>query len=1290
MTRPGSPVRAILAGLRAGLAQPRGADLSPLVPLVRQALAFIDRGDADDTGTAGDASELAFMLAALLEVGDEHFARQVFGLLFRLGVEGEVLAVMHLEKRPEDQATALLEVLRDEEKLLFANAFFRRPRPSRPKTARFCRDVIADVVERVPDELLILLELLANRHEYPALPLRNALVRGRLGMWLHRLLEMDLSAEQIRFLARVIGRLREPSLIERLAARLDAMDEVSAETVCRALAETPGVDPAVAAAPLAALFAVPEPSLTAAALAALGRCDPARAGEAAAGLLAAAPQRAGELAPFLAALSHAAFAQVLRALPATPRAQALAAVYAVLAAAVPRTMAKAARATCSAAGIDRALVRELAADLTARGREAARPLPPKPPLPEPVTVAEEPGGFWRRVKSLAGNADAAPPANDKAEALSRILCAGGAAQELQAQWLELDGATVADIAVSRSVFRESGFAGTRFANASFTDCQFTDVRFEEARFSGVTFRGCRFHNCRFSGSVLENVTFEQCKLNLCAFAGVNGENVSCEAVTASECDFFNAALGGLSLARCEFRAVSLVRAVLQRFSGRGAVFSDCLFEMAVFAETDLYGVRTRGCYFAGSRFSGATDEPDILGAMAKDAAGGLAETESLRPLPPALAQKAGLRLIAACCDAALFSRDVARRWRAFLANNKRRLSWARRRYGRKGAFFCDMLPLLIEAPRAREATGARPAPGARIAGFHPDLATMRHSADYWGDSPEETAKPPSATPPIPIASVCAVGATGSVAQSDDSVLDVLVCLEDTAATRPDLPAFREKLETIRQQALAVAGLALRFSCVSVADLRRNIFGPAEETGCEAALGRLRKEHCCRTAVVLAGKKPAWWCVAPCADQVAYTRTLAGIARTEPEIAADMIDWGGVRVLPGDASGDAALWLLMDAAADPFKGLVTLGLLEKHAAAPAGTEPLCETLKRSICANQGGFWRCDPYALLFREVTRHYRTGGQPGAAEVLRQAFLQKTGFDPCEEYTAPDGDTLLDHYFPYAPPTAGVCPPPPKREPEGDADSFAAAAALAQAITVSLQRACARLAKRDPNQAGGGDDERGRAMLTRRIAACFGQKVGKILRQPFVRPGYRLFGALEIGYEAISPKEKSFVLRGEGKGAHGARACETVRQDASLPRLCAWMAANAFHRPGMPLRGVSLPAPLVLADVDALLAAVCAQFPVRETFDPPPALVLAPPRVSAALIVANLLTPREQRRTLQADVLYATTWGELFHLERATDMEMLNYEPERFLSLATGLEPTQGLRLAVHTPAGSHCPAGQ
>uniref|UniRef100_I2Q1H5 Adenylate cyclase n=1 Tax=Desulfovibrio sp. U5L TaxID=596152 RepID=I2Q1H5_9BACT len=1287
MTRPGSPARAIMRTLRTGLSQPPGSDLSPLVPLARQALAFIDRGAVNDPATAGEASELAFLLAALLEAGDEGFARQAFGLFFRLGVEGEVLAVIHLEKLPEDQAVAILSGLGDEEKLLFVNAFFRRERPARPKTAAFGLGVLSDVVERTPDELLILLDLLANRHEYPALPVRNALVRGRLGMWLHRLLRMDLSAEQTRYMARVVGRLREPVLVEGLVERLGNLDEISAEMVCRALAETPGIDPAVAAGPVAALLATPEPSLAGAALTALARCDPSRAAEAAAGLLAGDPGRTDELAPLLAGLSLAAFGQALRGLPPQPRKKALGAVYAVLAAAQPQAMEGAARAVARTGVAPAPLTEALLADLAVRAKAALRPFPPRPALPGPAAPREDPKGLWKRVKSLVptpGGGD------EKAEALRRQLAAGEEIHKRQILWTPLGGEAITDAVFSKCVFRAVGLAQSTLTGVTFTDCQFSDVSFEQSRLTRVTFQGCRFANCRFSRTVLDGVRLADCELRLCGFESATGNDVAFASVDVVECDFFSAALSGLSLSQCRFRAVSLVRAVLHGFSSQGALFSDCLFEMATFPRARFSGLRTEGCYFAGSRFSGATEEPDILGAMAKDDALAMAEAVPDIPLPAALADGPGLRLVAACCDAMLFSRDIRRRRLALLANNKRRLAWARRRLGEAGAAFLDMLPGLVGLGLVRDGSGTRPAPAARIAGFAPDLPTLRHLVRHFG-------RPATAFPTVParalaVEAVYTIGSVGTVAQTSDSDLDVWICLKDGEAAHPDLPAFKDKLETISRFAETEGGLEIHFFCMTVQDVRDNVFGYSEDEGYGSAQGCLLKEEFYRTALVVAGRKPAWWCVPARIGQEAYAKALSGIGRAEPEVAADCLDFGPVSAIAGDEYFGASLWMIVKSLTSPFKSIIKFGLLEKYAEHPGEPELLCDTLKDFVFANQGGLWRCDPYALLFREVSRHYQERKQSGAVELLRQAFLQKTGFDPCEEYATRSGETILDHFFPYAPPAAGACPPPPRRDSQADEDGFAQAVALGDVITSYFLRAYERLKARSQElSSGGGLTERDQTMLSRRIAASFGRRVGKIMRMPFIRPGRDLFASLEIAFEEISPREKGFVIRGESAGAdRKARKRETVRQEGSLPRLAGWLTANELYRPGLHLQAATLPAPLTLPDVAGVLGAVHNVFPVRETFAPPLSLGLLPERVTAALFVVNLLVPREERRTVSVDVLYATTWGELFHLERTAGLDVFDASPSLFLSESLGLALAPDLRLEVYAPARSQCQAGR
>ncbi|MFP5260258.1 MAG: class I adenylate cyclase [Acidobacteriota bacterium] len=1289
MTRPASPAQAIMRTLRSGLSLPPSSDITPLLPLARQALAFIDRGAVDDPATAAEASELAFLLAALLDAGDDDFARQAFPLLFRLGVEGEVLAVTHLGGVPEEQALVLLASLGDEEKLLFANAFFRRPRAERPKTAAMCLEFVADVVERTPDELLILLDLLANRHEYPALPLRNALIRGRLGMWLARLLQMDLSAEQTRYMARVAGRLREPDLVEKLATRLGNVDEVTAEIICRALAETPGLA-ATAADPVQALLETTEPSLTAAALAALARSDETRAATAVAGLAAADPGRIPELVSALAGMSLAAFSQTLRSLPPEPRRAALVAVYAILAAAQPEAAQAAVRALAKAGAGTPELLRLLAEDLAGRSRAAARPFPKRASLAGQAAAPETSKGLWGRVKTLV-SAQPNGQSGDVPENLRReMLEPGHDISGRQLLWLNFDAFNVAGVTFSRCVFKASSFVQATMIGTTFTGVQFTDVNFERARLEGVAFRQCRFLNCRFAEAVWEQVRFLDCEIRLCLFGGLTGRDVSLTGVDALECDFFSAALANLHLTRCRFRAVSLVRAVLHELSCIGVLFSDCLFEMAVLPQTSLASVRTEGCYFAGSRFAGSTDEPDILGAMAKDEALALRDAAGTGPpLPAALADGAGLRLLAWVCDAVFSSRDIRRRRLSLLASNKRRLAWARRRLGEAGAGFLEMLPGLIEAGLVRDETGIRSAPAARIVGFSPNLAAGQLLAAHFGDQIVSALAPkPEA---LAVEAVYTIGSIGTVAQTDDSDLDIWVCLAQSSATRPELADFQDKLDAISRQAARDFGLEIHFFQMSVSDIRDNIFGYSEDEGYGSAQGCLLKEEFYRTALVVAGKKPAWWCVPPGIGQEAYAKVVAAMGRFTPEVAADSLDFGPVRAIAGDEFLGASLWMIVKSLTSPFKSIIKFGLLGKYAAHEADPELLCETLKAFLFANQGGLWRCDPYALLYQEVSRHFHSLGQKGAVELLRQAFLQKTGFDPCDEYASPTGETILDHFFPYAPSSLSVCPQPPRKAGQVEAEGFAQAMALCDAISSYFLKSYERLKARSAARlSGGGLTERDQTMLSRRIAASFGQRVGKVMRLPFLRPGRQLFGSLEIGVNKGELKDTIFLARGEpAPGAdRKARQRETLRQESSVVRLAAWLVINELYRKGMHLQASSLPAPLTLPDFTGCINAICDTFPVRETFNPPLSWGLSGERVTAALLVVNMLASREERGLASVDTLYATSWGELFHLERSIRLEPLAESPRDYLTESLGLTLDPDARIEVYAPAKSQCQA--
>lgn len=1285
MSRTAPPARELLRALRTGLSRSRReTDPAPLLLLARQALTFIEQDDPAHPDTAAGAAELAYLLASLLANHPGDLAGQGLGLLFRLGVVGEILATAMMLSVPEDRALALAEGLTDEDKLLFANAFFRRPRPDRPLVGELCQKIVADAAEQTPDDLLVLLDLLASRREYPPLPLRNLLVRGRLGIWLQRLLLLPLSADEARYLAGIIGRLRDPALAERLAAGIGDMDAVTAEIVCRTLAEIPGLGAWAATTPLEALLADADPLLAMAALAALARCDATRAAKKVAALAETMPGRIPELAPALAGLSQAGLRLLLQTLPPRLQPPTVRALYGVLATAQPERLDAAARAVIPAAAPDGPIAEALQNDLAVRQARVA------PPGRGQATVVPDSAG---PIRFLTMEPQDEGHGTAETEDIRQELAAGASLSDRTLTGIVPGDFPLAGLTLRGCRLQGVGLGGVTLRECVFKETLFSHVDWSRTRCDRVLFRNCRFDTCRFAGADLQHVHFIGCRLRFCTFAAVTGRQIVLQDGEAEACDFDQSNISGLAVTRVWLRGVNLTRMVVNGFTCQGTTFTDCILEAAVLTAIDFSGVATEGCYCAGLRLDGTTDAPELLEAADQTESLRLEEAAPELPVPEILAGGPGLELVREMLDAAFGARDIRRRWLALLANNTRRIALSKARLGKRGGLFLDLLPELVTTAAMRDATGIHPAPAGRIDGYSPLLPAGRLLAGYFG---KHGATPPVRGEPVRIEALYAIGSVGTVAQTTSSDLDVWVCLAPGEPAAPPAPAFQEKLDAIRQVAGQEYGLDVNFFCMTAQDIRDNIFGFSEDEGQGSAQGCLLKEEFYRTVLVLAGRKPAWWCAAPGATPEEYGRTLDAMARTQPAIAADSLDCGSISALSGDAFFGASLWMIVKSLTSPFKSILKFGLLEKYAEKAARPELLCETLKASLVEGQSGMWRCDPYALLFAEVSRFYVRRKEAEALTLLRQAFQQKTGFDPWGEYTSRSGAAMLDRFFPYAPQPPGTCPPQIQlqQQEEEKPVGFPQVLALGDAITKYFLHVYKRLWQRAaelPRQ--GGLTERDYTMLSHRITASFGRQTDKVMRLPFIRPGRDIFLSLEIDYEERASGQGVFAIRGQtgsDSRKEGTETWDAVRSDASLVRLAGWLAANELYRPGTAVRAVVLPAPLALSDVRGLCDAVHATFPIRETFAPPLSWGLAPKSITAALVVLNLGTPREERDVARAEILYATSWGELLHMGTPRGTPLLESNVPAFLAGNLKLPLARGIRIEAFAPARSQCRAAR
>lgn len=161
--------------------------------------------------------------------------------------------------------------------------------------------------------------------------------------------------------------------------------------------------------------------------------------------------------------------------------------------------------------------------------------------------------------------------------------------------LSFDGATLANLDLTRCTFQDCSFEGARVGESRFQACRFARCSFRDA-----TIEHCRFDAaeerdaCVFAFSRLDEARFTDCNLNLTRL----------EKSTAVEAQFERVSATGLLF------DASIRRRIAGKRMGGGVSFRDCKLLYARFAEADLAGAIFTGSDLRDAGFRKA----DLTGA----------------------------------------------------------------------------------------------------------------------------------------------------------------------------------------------------------------------------------------------------------------------------------------------------------------------------------------------------------------------------------------------------------------------------------------------------------------------------------------------------------------------------------------------------------------------------------------------------------------------------------------------------------------------------------------------------
>jgi adenylate cyclase class 1 len=821
-----------------------------------------------------------------------------------------------------------------------------------------------------------------------------------------------------------------------------------------------------------------------------------------------------------------------------------------------------------------------------------------------------------------------------------------------------------DCTVDCVEFREVRFTSAEFAATRFTDCVFTDCVFTGALFSGCSFEGCRFRTSVFSEAALRDCRMTGSDFTVCTLAGAGLHGCTALSSRFEACDFsFSELIGD------DFRGVELRKTCLHAMYVRDCVLLSMELPGSPVTRSIIKNSDAGHPQFLANRIRQMT-----LFAREAEKNAGREKGET----DPFQAQKA----------LSAWSRELTfmRRERRMLDSNRQRMHRAMDSLSRDQQTFLRLLPMLLDSDLFERRFNFGNIPSCRVWGYAPGLTDLELARERLGMEPE-----PDPSPEVRILAVYAMGSLGTVAQTSSSDLDCWVCYDGdvTLATEHGLT---RKLDAISLWADSEFGLEAHFFPMRMDDVRDNRFLSGDEESSGSAQVLLLKEEFYRTALKLAGKNIAWW-VTPAGASLKMYESCIRAARRYPLCGQPRLeDFGYLAEVPPDEYFGGSLWQMVKAVHSPFKSVLKLGLLETYAAPGASAQPLCDRIKRRLIRNRQGRLDTDPYTALYTTLHAYYSERGEDNAAALLKESFRLKANLADIPLFmnlpTRPEDESLIAVLF-----GSGYVEPGRLAETNRTwpfEKSLRMGAHVRRYMVDTYQRIQEGLF------AGDKAKDRGRSLVNpedltrmgRRIAANFARKDHKIMRVPFMDTRENGFPILHFSADKSPGKPPEWTVRGGERveAKQSAEHLQRLHRSQDPVRLLAWLLANRIYHPKSLLQADRTIAPMAVADLQKLMAALHDFFPFAETFEPDINEGLRAEEVTRAFFILNLAAPPETGRIEQAAVIYSTNWGEMFCRTFLNPGQLFERSPDRFLAAKIGQSLASTPKLGLFAPKGSQC----
>lgn len=321
----------------------------------------------------------------------------------------------------------------------------------------------------------------------------------------------------------------------------------------------------------------------------------------------------------------------------------------------------------------------------------------------------------------------------------------------------------------------------------------------------------------------------------------------------------------------------------------------------------------------------------------------------------------------------------------FLTLNTARLERTRLSMSSRQQAVLTLLPLLFHVNHPILPGYISSATPAGLAGFEPDEDTL---AEAQRLSRSFSYKPMRGKPHQPILGLFLMGSLGTVAQDDQSDLDVWVC-HDPDLSAQQLGELQRKCDLLQAWAATQGSEAHFFLIDPVRFTQGERDAKLTSDDCGTTQHYLLLDEFYRTAIWLGGRTPLWWLV-PDYEEHRYSEYVRILLDKRFVRSDEVLDFGSLANIPPGEYLGAGLWQLYKAIESPYKSLFKLLLVEIYASEHPGVRCLSLDFKQAVYANRLELDELDPYIVAYRRIERYLTLRADHERLALLRRCLYLK------------------------------------------------------------------------------------------------------------------------------------------------------------------------------------------------------------------------------------------------------------------------------------------------------------